>query len=131
MKQCNKYEKDFLYCRNIKGRIMLKNLLLACVLLSSTQALAAVKCPEAKIQMLRPTAEKLVIQLEGQNRHVLALQGDKDYNKKLSRAISAQKNDLAVELQFPNGYDDSCMITDLNVVAKKIKVIKKKKNKGN
>jgi len=104
---------------------MLKKLLLTCVLLSSTQALAAVKCPQEKIQMLRPTAEKLFIQLEGQSWHVLALQGDNDYDKNLSRAMSAQRNGQKVELQFPNGYDDTCMSSDTSIVAKKIKLIKK------
>ena len=106
---------------------MLKNLLLACVLLTSAQALAAVKCPQEKIQMLRPTAEKLFIQLEVQSWHVLALKGDKDWDKKLSRAMSAQRNGQKVELQFPNGYDDTCMSSDTSVVAKKIKLIKKER----
>jgi hypothetical protein len=106
---------------------MLKNLFIACVLLASTQVLAAVKCPEAKIQMLRPTAERVFIQLEGQSWHVLALQGEKDYDKKLSRAMSAQRSDKKVALQFPNGYDDTCMTADTTVVAKNIKLIKKER----
>lgn len=112
-----------------QGQTMLKKLLLACVLLTSTQVLAAVKCPQAKIQMLRPTAEKVFIQLEGQSWHVLALIGDNDYDKKLSRAMKAQKNDQLVELKFPNGYDNTCLFTDTSVVVKKIKLIKKKKHK--
>lgn len=112
---------------NYKGNVMFKKVFLACVLLSSTQALAAVKCPEAKIQMLKPTADKVFIQLEGQSWHVLALQGDKDYDKKLSRAMSAQRNGQKVELQFPNGYDDTCMASETSVVAKNIKLIKKER----
>jgi len=106
---------------------MFKKLLITCVLLSSTQALAAVKCPQAKIQMLKPTANKVFIQLEGQSWHVLALKGDKDYDKKYSRAMSAQRNGQKVELQFPNGYDDTCMASDTSIVAKKIKLIKKER----
>lgn len=106
---------------------MLKKLPFACVLLSSTQAFAAVKCPEEKIQMLRPTAEKLFIQLEGQSWHVLAIKGDKGWGKKPLHAMSAQRNGQKVELQFPSGYDDTCMSSDTSIVAKNIKLIKKER----
>ncbi|MCH2177133.1 MAG: hypothetical protein MK193_15545 [Lentisphaeria bacterium] len=106
---------------------MFKNTLLACVLLTSTQALAAVKCPVEKIQTLRTTEDKVFIQLEGQSWHVLAVKGEQDYNKKLARAMKAQRKDLQVELRFPNGYDETCMSSDTSVVAKKIKLIKKER----
>lgn len=109
---------------------MIKKLLLASVLVSSTQVVAAVKCPEAKIQMLRPTEDKLFIQLEGQTWHVLALKADSDYNQKMFTAMSAQRTGKKVELQFPNGYDETCMSSDDNVIVKNIKLIKKSRVKG-
>lgn len=112
------------------GIKMIKKLLLASVLVSSTQVVAAVKCPEAKIQMLRPTEDKLFIQLEGQTWHVLALKADSDYNQKMFTAMSAQRTGKKVELQFPNGYDDTCMSSDDGVVAENIKLIKKSRVKG-
>ncbi|MEM9181727.1 MAG: hypothetical protein AAGB27_01105 [Pseudomonadota bacterium] len=60
---------------------------------------------------------------------MLALAGEEDYDKKLRRAMKAQKKDLSVELTFPNGYDQTCMASNTEVVAKKIKLIKKKNNK--
>jgi hypothetical protein len=54
------------------------------------------------------------IQLEGQSWHVLALQGDKDNDEKLSRTMSVQHNGQKVELQLPNGYDyTSCHQTPI------------------
>ncbi|MCW8865212.1 MAG: hypothetical protein OQK22_10000 [Colwellia sp.] len=45
----------------------------------------------------------------------------------MPRAMSAQRNDQKVELQFPNGYDDTCMSSGTSVVAKTIKLNKKER----
>jgi hypothetical protein len=111
--------------------MMIKKMLLVGILLSSTQTLAAVKCPQAKVNMVRPSGDTLMIQLEGQNWHVLAEASDNDYQKKLGRALKAQRNNQLVELSFPNGYDESCLITDSTVKVKKLKLIKNKTTKGN
>ena len=106
---------------------MFKFLLFVCVFLVSGKSFAVVSCPIEKIQTIRTTEDKVFIQLEGQSWHVLAVKGEQDYNKKLARAMKAQRKDLQVELRFPNGYDETCMSSDTSVVAKKIKLIKKER----
>jgi len=110
---------------------MIKKILFFGILFSSTQALAVVKCQQAKVNMVRPSGDRLMIQLEGQNWHVLAEANDNDYQKKLNRALKAKRNNQLVELSFPNGYDESCLITDSTVKVKKLKLIKNKSTKGN
>lgn len=92
---------------------------------------AKVVCPPAKVQMLHIKDDVVYIQLEGVGSwHVLAEAGEKDYDKKLARAEKAKRKDREVELTFPNGYDDTCRASNINVTAKKIKLMKrKKKNK--
>lgn len=106
--------------RNLKQQLIL----LFSIAFFTSNAFASVECPIAKIQMIKEDGDKLFIQLEGQSWHLLAQKEDSDYEKKYTRAMKAQRKDRAVQLTFPNGYDDSCLSTDSNIVAKKIKLIK-------
>lgn len=70
--------------------------------------------------MVYETEEKLFIQLSGGPWHVLAVNGENDYERKMARAMRARNKDLKVELTFDNGYDETCLSSNTDIVAKNI-----------
>lgn len=86
---------------------------------------ASVVCPEAKVEHIYPTAEKIMVKLEGLDWHVLALNTDQDLNGKLATVKRSKAEGHFVQLTFPVGYPDGCTSSDKTVTATQANLIER------
>lgn len=104
-------------------------LALVALVLISTQATAAVRCPAAKFKELYPSGEQVFIKLKGQTWHLLGNKSDPDIQEKVDKVMKAKEKKKLIELRFPNGYDETCKTADTTVAVKRVKLYNKKKYK--
>ena len=95
------------------------------ILVFTSSSYATVVCPEAKVEHIYPTAEKVMVKLEGLDWHVLALNTDQNLNGKLATVKKAKAEGHFVQLTFPAGYPSGCTSSDSTVTATQATLIER------
>lgn len=113
--------------KDMKLKVTILMAMLA-TLISAPAFAKKVTCPAAKLEKTMTTEERVYVKLQDQNWHVLGFVGDKDLDKKLKKIRKAERKGFYVQLKFPKGYDESCMVSDNDVAADKVKIKKKLKD---